>query len=154
MTAKWTPRLKGTQGLPAGLIDDQLIQYRLAGDPNTYHDEAGNLMWADGPGCIAEYRMLVPAPAVPEPAPQGGAAPKPHSHYFKDVAGLAQVDVYRVLVLFGVSDPALAHAVKKLLVAGGRGAGKGITRDVQEAIDSLQRWQEMRDEDTPPLPHA
>ena len=69
-----------------------------------------------------------------------------HSHYKKTVAGLQFVDVYRVLALFGVTDPCLQHAVKKLLVAGGRGA-KDISQDVQEAIDTLQRWQEMRLED-------
>lgn len=69
-----------------------------------------------------------------------------HSHYKKPVAGLQFVDVYRVLALFGVTDPCLQHAVKKLLVAGGRGA-KDISQDVQEAIDTLQRWQEMRAED-------
>lgn len=69
-----------------------------------------------------------------------------HSHYKKPVAGLQFVDVYRVLGLFGVTDPCIQHAVKKLLVAGGRGA-KDISQDVQEAIDTLQRWQEMRVED-------
>lgn len=69
-----------------------------------------------------------------------------HSHYFKPVASLHHVDVYRVLQLFAVNDPCLQHAIKKLLVAGGRGA-KDIRQDVQEAIDTLQRWQEMRRED-------
>jgi hypothetical protein len=72
---------------------------------------------------------------------------KKHSHYHKDVSHLERVDVYRVLTLFNVTDPCLQHAVKKLLVAGGRGGGKDITRDVQEAIDTLTRWQEMRAED-------
>jgi hypothetical protein len=76
-----------------------------------------------------------------------GAAPRAHSHYFKDVAQLSHVDVYRVLALFAVTDPCLQHAVKKLLVAGGRGGGKDITRDIQEAIDTLARWQEMRTEE-------
>jgi hypothetical protein len=70
-----------------------------------------------------------------------------HSHYFKDVSRLNSVDVYRVLSLFSVTDQALGHAIKKLLVAGGRGAGKDIGQDIQEAIDTLQRWQEMREED-------
>lgn len=74
-----------------------------------------------------------------------------HSHYKKPVAGLQFVDVYRVLALFGVTDPCLQHAVKKLLVAGGRGA-KDISQDVQEAIDTLQRWQEMRKEDATTMP--
>lgn len=71
-----------------------------------------------------------------------------HSHYFKDVANLQSVDVYRVLELFDVTDPAIQHAVKKLLCAGGRGV-KDKTKDVQEAIDSLKRWQDMRNEDNP-----
>ena len=74
-----------------------------------------------------------------------------HSHYKKPVSGLQFVDVYRVLALFGVTDPCLQHAVKKLLVAGGRGA-KDISQDVQEAIDTLQRWQEMRREDATTIP--
>jgi len=73
-----------------------------------------------------------------------------HNHYFKDVSKLDTIDVYRVLSLFNVTDPCIQHAVKKLLVAGGRGAGKDITRDIKEAIDSLNRWQEMRDEDARP----
>jgi hypothetical protein len=74
-----------------------------------------------------------------------------HSHYKKPVAGLQFVDVYRVLALFGVTDPCIQHAVKKMLVAGGRGA-KDISQDVQEAIDTLQRWQEMRREDAATTP--
>jgi len=70
-----------------------------------------------------------------------------HSVYFRDVRHLETVDVYRVLVLFGVVDPCLQHAIKKLLCAGLRGGGKDISRDVQEAIDALLRWQDMRAED-------
>lgn len=68
------------------------------------------------------------------------------SHYFRDVGGLEAVDVYRVLQLFGVTDPCLQHAIKKLLVAGGRGA-KPATVDIVEAIASLQRCLEMQRED-------
>lgn len=70
-----------------------------------------------------------------------------HPHYHKDVRGLDTIDVYRVLLMFSVTDPCIQHAVKKLLVAGGRGAGKDVSKDIQEAIDSLKRWQEMRAED-------
>jgi len=71
-----------------------------------------------------------------------------HPHYHKDVRKLRTVDVYRVLALFNVTDPCIQHAVKKLLVAGHRGAGKDIEKDIQEAIDSLERFKEMRVEDT------
>lgn len=76
-----------------------------------------------------------------------GTEARKHNHYFKPVAGLEHVDVYRVLALFTVTDPCLQHAVKKLLVAGGRGGGKDISRDIQEAVDTLKRWQEMRAEE-------
>lgn len=68
------------------------------------------------------------------------------SHYHKNVKHLETIDVYRVLQLFGVTDPCLQHAVKKLLCAGQRGV-KPVAKDVQEAIDSLTRWQEMLAED-------
>ena len=71
-----------------------------------------------------------------------------HSHYFKPVpVGVTHIDVYRVLSMFGVTDPCLQHAAKKVLVAGGRGAGKDIRKDIEEAIDTLQRKLEMMDED-------
>lgn len=75
------------------------------------------------------------------------AVKEKHSHYYKNVSHLNDIDAYRVLERFGVTDPSIQHAVKKLLVAGGRGAGKDQDQDVQEAIDSLQRFQEMREED-------
>lgn len=70
-----------------------------------------------------------------------------HDHYFKDVRHLDEIDVYRVLDLFEVADPCIAHAVKKLLVSGNRGGGKDRDRDIQEAIDSLERYKEMRREE-------
>lgn len=72
------------------------------------------------------------------------AVKEKHSHYYKNVGHLTTIDIYRVLERFNVTDPTIQHAVKKLLVAGGRGAGKDQDQDVQEAIDSLTRFQEMR----------
>ena len=74
--------------------------------------------------------------------------PQKHPHYHKPVPpGAKTIDIYRVLVMFGVTDPCLQHAAKKILCAGQRGAGKEPERDVQEAIDTLTRWQEMRREE-------
>lgn len=73
--------------------------------------------------------------------------PTKHSHYYKDVSKYDTIDVYRVLALFGVTDQTLGHAIKKLLVAGGRGA-KDLDTDVQEAIDTLTRFLDMRKEDS------
>jgi hypothetical protein len=69
-----------------------------------------------------------------------------HNHYYKDVSGLQQIDVYRVIELFDVPAGPIDHAVKKLLCAGNRGH-KDLDRDIQDAIDSLVRWQAMRAED-------
>lgn len=71
-----------------------------------------------------------------------------HSHYFKDVSKLQDVDVYRVCQLFGVDDPsgATQHAIKKLLVSGKRGV-KDSERDIREAVDTLNRRLQMIAED-------
>lgn len=69
-----------------------------------------------------------------------------YDHYKKDVRHLDMIDVYRVIDLFEVTHPALQHALKKVLCAGDRGA-KDWEKDVQEAIDSLNRALQMRAED-------
>lgn len=68
-----------------------------------------------------------------------------YNHYFKPCP-FAEIDVYRVLHLFEVTDPCLQHAIKKLLCAGGRGA-KDAGKDIKEAADALTRWQQMRQEE-------
>lgn len=67
--------------------------------------------------------------------------------YHKDVSHLKSVDVYRIIRLWEIWDPELQHALKKILAAGQRGA-KSTAQDVQEAIDSLVRWQQIQDEDS------
>lgn len=69
-----------------------------------------------------------------------------YPHYYKDVRHLEVVDIYRVLELFGVTDPTVQHAVKKLMVPGKRG-GKGVAKDLDEALDTLERGAIMREED-------
>jgi DNA-binding protein Fis len=69
-------------------------------------------------------------------------AARKHSHYFKDVSGVDQIDVYAVLRLFEVTDPCLQHIVKKALCAGKRGA-KDWAKDVQEIADTAQRLIEL-----------
>lgn len=72
---------------------------------------------------------------------------KNHKHYYKSVKHLNHIDVYRVLDLYEVNNPCLQHAIKKLLVAGGRGS-KDKLDDIQEAIDSLERFKDMRKENS------
>ena len=49
-----------------------------------------------------------------------------------------KVDVYAVLVAFGVRCPARQHAIKKLLCAGLRGKGDEL-QDLHEAGDAVDR---------------
>lgn len=68
------------------------------------------------------------------------------SHYFKDISNYSVLDVYRVLDLYQVSNHAVAHAIKKLLCSGERGAKNEIV-DIEEAIKSLYRAIEIIKED-------
>jgi hypothetical protein len=70
-----------------------------------------------------------------------------YPHYFKDVSKIDKLDIYTILMLYRITDPCIGHAIKKLLVAGGRGA-KDVTQDIQEAIDTLTRWQELQQEES------
>lgn len=58
---------------------------------------------------------------------------------------LVKIDVYNVLTAFEVVNPAIAHAVKKLLCAGLRGY-KDYNQDINEAIQSLERAKELNEE--------
>ena len=65
-----------------------------------------------------------------------------HSHYFKDVSNIAEIDVYTVLKLFDVTDPCLQHIVKKALCAGKRGH-KDMIEDLQNIVDTAIRAVEL-----------
>ena len=56
-----------------------------------------------------------------------------------------KIDVYRVLKIFGITEPAQQHAIKKLLRAGK--SIKSEKQDIDEVIESLERWKEMIEED-------
>jgi len=69
---------------------------------------------------------------------------KPKYEYHKPCKGVL-IDVYDVLVAFGVTCPAMAHAIKKMLMAGQRGA-KDSVQDKEEAIASIKRSIELESE--------
>lgn len=48
-------------------------------------------------------------------------------------------DIYCVLKGYEVTDPAIAHAIKKLLAPGCRSGGKSYTQDLEEAMQSIQK---------------
>lgn len=66
------------------------------------------------------------------------------SPYIKQLPkDLQQIDVYDVLTLFDVVNPALQHAIKKLLCPGQRTKAKDKVQDLREAILSIERAIEM-----------
>lgn len=68
-----------------------------------------------------------------------------HNHYYKPCP-YNTLDVYRVIDIFGVTDPCIQHGLKKLLCSGVRGH-KDQSKDIQDVIDTLERWKDMREED-------
>ena len=144
----WRP-WKATADSVCPVDGGTLIVYRLF---NGVEDSAfaGEKIWNTACSSqIVAYKIVQKAPQAPKPvhaeahrSPQ--RTPRRHSHYFKDVSQINEIDVYRVCELFGVDDPsgATQHAVKKLLCAGQRGA-KDRAKDYQEAIDTLTRRVEM-----------
>lgn len=67
---------------------------------------------------------------------------KKTNKYVREIAPNVFVDVYDVIVAFGVICPARAHAVKKLLCTGIRGHKDSVT-DIKEAIQALERSLEL-----------
>jgi len=71
--------------------------------------------------------------------PQADSVNHSGSKYLRDVQLIGgKIDVYAVLVAFGVSCPARQHAIKKLLCAGLRGKGDEL-QDLREAGDAIDR---------------
>lgn len=72
-----------------------------------------------------------------KPIPRLEAQDK-YPHYYIDVSNYEFIDLYRLFRCFGTTDHELEHGIKKLLVAGGRGA-KDSLQDFKEARASLDR---------------
>lgn len=68
-----------------------------------------------------------------------------HSHYKKDVSHLNVIDPYRIADLYALH-PCAEHIMKKSLCAGNRGH-KDTLRDIQDIIDTAERWKQMIEED-------
>lgn len=68
-----------------------------------------------------------------------------HSHYKKDVSHLKMIDPYRIADLYDLH-PCADHIMKKSLCAGNRGH-KDTLRDIQDIIDTAERWKQMIEED-------
>lgn len=68
-----------------------------------------------------------------------------HSHYKKDVSHLNVIDPYRIADLYDLH-PCADHIMKKSLCTGNRGH-KDTLRDIQDIIDTAERWKQMIEED-------
>lgn len=68
-----------------------------------------------------------------------------HAHYKKDISHLGTLDIYRVTELFNPHSCG-AHIAKKALCSGQRGH-KDLLTDIQDIIDTAERWKEMLIED-------
>lgn len=64
------------------------------------------------------------------------------SKYHVEIAPGIWIDTYDVARAYGITDPAHNHALKKVLVTGGRNE-KGIVQDIDEAIWSLNNFKEV-----------
>ena len=66
-------------------------------------------------------------------------------YYNYEYKGL-KLDPYRITEIYGITNPAQQHAVKKLLRAGNK-PGNETVQEIDEVIKSLVRWKEMIKED-------
>ena len=118
------------------------VDFRNKGRPDIEEIYVWN--WSEvGDGTIIKYRYWIPETEYTTEDVQEDT--RKHNHYFKDVSHLDYIDVYRIIDLYKIQDPCLQHALKKLLVAGGRGS-EDTNKDIQEVIDSCLRYQEMQRE--------
>jgi len=129
------PNIK-TQVTAWHAAEDEILASEMSGaepcpeDPfaSPEEDEA----WAE-----AEKRM----DAIGQNGGTGEHYESPASKYHVQIKG-QWVDVYDILAAYNVTNPADAHAIKKMLCPGQRGVKGGI-QDRQEAIVSLQRAIEL-----------
>tara|TARA_R110000737_G_scaffold340221_1_gene362874 strand:+ start:7861 stop:8229 length:369 start_codon:yes stop_codon:yes gene_type:complete len=68
---------------------------------------------------------------------------------YKRTVPSTEIDVYDVLVAFNVTNPATAHAIKKLLAPGLRGSKDALT-DIMEAGKSIERAAQLENEAAAP----
>ena len=57
-----------------------------------------------------------------------------------------RLDPYRIADIYGITNHAQFHALKKILCAGKRGGGKTFLQDIREARQALDRLIAMEEE--------
>ena len=71
--------------------------------------------------------------------------PSMAKHYKHEHKGI-KLDPYRIFLIYGITNPAQQHAIKKLLRAGE--SIKPLNQDIKETIQTLKRWLEIIEEDS------
>lgn len=59
--------------------------------------------------------------------------------------GGVKADPYRIARAYEIDDPVIFQALKKILRSGRK--HKDLKSDIREAITSLERWEQMNEED-------
>ena len=111
-------------------------QYESVGGSMEVDDEED--MQLDNPEIESGFEPFVSVEDAQECRAELGITP---SKYTKSIHGVS-VDVYDVLMAWGVTNPALQHLIKKALQCGQRGH-KDKQQDLQDIIDSAIRAQEL-----------
>ena len=111
-------------------------QYRDAGGAMEVDDEDDVRL--DSPEFKSGFEPFVSVEDAQEYKPERSITP---SKYTKQIHGVS-VDVYDVLMAWGVTNPALQHLIKKALQCGQRGH-KDNQQDLQDIIDSAIRAKEL-----------
>ena len=111
-------------------------QYRDAGGSMEVDDEDG--VQLDNPEIEPGFEPFVSVEDAQEYKAERSITP---SKYTKHIHGVS-VDVYDVLMAWGVTNPALQHLIKKALQCGQRGH-KDNQQDLQDIIDSAIRAKEL-----------
>ncbi|QDP52406.1 MAG: hypothetical protein Unbinned96contig1001_23 [Prokaryotic dsDNA virus sp.] len=97
----------------------------------SHYEEERELLWPTE----EEQERLTP---IAQNGNTGDHYPMMKNKYLKELRELKkEIDVYDVLDAFGVENPAVQHAIKKMLAAGNRGY-KDYQQDIDEAIQSLE----------------
>lgn len=75
----------------------------------------------------------------------GGAKYLRTIHPADGMGGPIRVDVYCVIEAFGITCPAMAHALKKILACGQRGKGSKVD-DIRGVFDAMWRALELQEQ--------
>jgi len=130
---------------------EQLIEYdSISGVSAVCCESCGAKVMARSAGsAITAWNRRAPADDLQatveavKVTPTATKTPRAASKYHRQIRTEA-VDVYDVLTAFDVRNPAIQHAVKKLLAPGQRGAKDKLT-DLREALQSIERAIQIED---------